>query len=200
MHGKRSVPKSLYQQLQNLARRASRSADAEDLLHDALIAALATGHEDMSIPDNRRWLYGTIRNKTRMAARSGARMRRREASWSLHRSHEDGSGEALDTNVIAALPASLKAVAALALSGHNRAEIAWLLRLEDAALRQRITQLRRRLNAAGLAQPAGLPGLNLNLAYGQIREALLPLLRRRNGRFASHDPDGHLFVVRSSQD
>ena len=106
----------------------------------------------------------------------------------------------MDTSVITALPPSLKAVAALALSGHNRAEIAWLLRLEDAALRQRITQLRRRLIAAGLEKPVGLPGLNLTLAYGRIRQALLPLLRHRRDLFASHDPDGHLFVVRSSQD
>ena len=191
--------RSTYRQLQSLAVRASRSADADDLLHDALIAALAIGREDMSNPDNRRWLYGTIRNRARMATRSGSRRLRRDASWSLHQSGDPGAGEALDAGAIAALPASLKAVAALALSGHNRAEIAWLLRLEDVTLRQRITQLRRRLVAAGLAPPTGLPGLNLNLAYGQIREALLPLLRHRGGRFASHDPDGHLFVVKSSQ-
>jgi DNA-directed RNA polymerase specialized sigma24 family protein len=193
------VLNSTYRQLQILARRASRSADADDLLHEALIAAHAAGREDMSTSDNRRWLYGTIRNKARMTARSGGRMRRRETGWALHRADDGASAEAVDITVIAALPAGLKAVAALALSGHNRAEIAWLLRLEDAALRQRITQLRRRLVAAGLAQPSGLPGLNLNLAYGRIREALLPLLRHRSGRFASHDPDGHLFVVKSSQ-
>ena len=191
--------RSTYRQVQLLARRASRSADADDLLHDALIAAHAAGREDMANPENRRWLYGTIRNKARMAARSDGRTRRRDAGWSLDRGDGAAAGEAMDIVLIATLPPGLKAVAALALSGHNRAEIAWLLRLEDAALRQRITQLRGRLVAAGLAQPAGLPGLNLNLAYGRIREALLPLLHQRRGRFASHDPDGHLFVVRSSQ-
>ena len=153
----------------------------------------------MSDPRNRRWLFGAIRNKSRMAARSAGRSWRRDGSWVSHQARQAATEETMDIAVIAALPPGLKAVAALALSGHNRAEIAWLLRLEDAALRQRITQLRRRLIAAGLAQPGGLPGLNLNLAYGRIREALLPLLRHRSGRFASHDPDGHLFVVRSSQ-
>lgn len=191
--------RSTYRQLQSLAVRASRSPDADDLLHDALIAALAAGREDMSNLENRRWLYGTIRNRARMAARSGSRRSRRDGNWALHQSGNPGAGEALDVNVIAALPPSLKAVAALALSGHNRSEIAWLLRLEDVTLRQRLTQLRRKLVAAGLAPPAGLPGLNLNLAYGRIREALLPLLRHRGGQFASHDPDGHLFVVRRSQ-
>ncbi len=44
--------------------------------------------------------------------------------------------------------------------------------------------------------PAGMPGLNLDLSYGRIRDALLPALIREGGVFASHDPDGHLFVVR----
>jgi DNA-directed RNA polymerase specialized sigma24 family protein len=193
------VLRATYRQLQVLARQASRSPDADDLLHEALIAAISAGRDDMAIPGNRRWLYGTIRNKARMAARTGARSRQRDSVWSLHRDNEECSGMTTDTAWLAALPPGLKAVAALALSGHNRAEIAWLLHLEDAALRQRITQLRRRLVAAGLARPEGMPGLNLNLAYGRIREALLPLLRQRSGHLASHDPDGHLFVVRSSQ-
>ncbi len=191
--------RATYRQLQVIARQASRLPDADDLLHEALIAAIVAGRDDMAIPGNRRWLYGTIRNKARMAARTAARARLRENAWSEHRNRETPPGEVIDMAWLAALPPGLKAVAALALSGHNRAEIAWLLGVEDAALRQRITQLRRRLVAAGIAPPDGLPGLNLNLAYGRIREALLPLLRQRNGHLASHDPDGHLFVVRSSQ-
>lgn len=191
--------RATYRQLQVLARQASRSPDADDLLHEALIAAIVAGRDDMAIPGNRRWLYGTIRNKARMTARTGARSRQRDHAWSQHRHSETPPGEVIDTAWLVALPPALKAVAALALSGHNRAEIAWLLRIEDAALRQRITQLRRRLLAAGITSPDGLPGLNLNLAYGRIREALLPLLRRRSGHLASHDPDGHLFVVRGSQ-
>ena len=94
------------------------------------------------------------------------------------------------------LPPALKSVAALALSGHDRREIAYLLRLDDVTLRQRISTLGKRLRAAGLDLPEGTPGLGLNLAYGRIRDALLPALLREGGVFASHDPDGHLFIVR----
>ena len=47
--------------------------------------------------------------------------------------------------------------------------------------------------------PEPMSGLNLDLAYGRIRDALLPLLLRQGGTLASHDPDGHLFVLRRSQ-
>jgi DNA-directed RNA polymerase specialized sigma24 family protein len=185
-----------YTQLLDLARRASRSADAEDLLQDALIEALRTGRSEFSLPENRRWLFGVIRNKARMSARSAVRRRDREANW-----HPTPTGPeaAPDTAVLAGLPPSLKAVAALALGGHNRREIAYLLRLDDAALRQRIRQLRKRLAVAGVAMPSGFPGLKFDLAYGRIRDALLPALVQQGGVFASHDPDGHLIVFASSQ-
>ncbi len=101
--------------------------------------------------------------------------------------------------LLAALPSALRVVALLVVTGHSRQEIAYLLDLTDAALRQRIVALRRRLRAAGLSAPADFAGLGLGLAYGRIRDALLPQLLRQGGVFASHDPDGHLFVVRRSQ-
>jgi hypothetical protein len=90
-------------------------------------------------------------------------------------------------------------VALLALTGHSRHEIGYLLNLTDTALRQRVVALKRRLRETGLGSPAEFTGLNLDLAYGRIRDALLPQLLRQGGLFASHDPDGHLFVVRRSQ-
>jgi RNA polymerase sigma-70 factor (ECF subfamily) len=102
-------------------------------------------------------------------------------------------------DVLRGLPPALKAVAALALSGHSRREIGYLLRLPDTALRQRLSALRRKLMARGLALPATTPGLSLDLSYGRIRDALLPQLLREGGLFASHDPDGHLFIIRRSQ-
>lgn len=190
-----------YDQLVALARRASRNAvDAEDLLQDALIAALAAGRQDVSEPGNRRWLYGVIRNGTRMRHRSATRRRRREAEWGTHRADAAPAPAqpAIDAWLSALTPA-LKPVAVLALTGHDRREIAYLLGLTDTALRQRVVALRRRLADLGVAMPPGIPGLGLDLAYGRIRAALLPLLLRRNGLFASHDPDGHLFVVSRSQ-
>ena len=100
---------------------------------------------------------------------------------------------------VADLPKSLRVIAALVLTGHNRREIAYLLNLPDTALRQRISALKRHLVAKGLAAPEELSGLHLDLAYGRIRDVLLPALLRHGGSFASHDPDGHLFVVRRSQ-
>ncbi len=55
------------------------------------------------------------------------------------------------------------------------------------------------LVARGLAAPSELSGLNLDLAYGRLRDVLLPALHRHGAIFASHDPDGHLFLVRRSQ-
>jgi RNA polymerase sigma-70 factor (ECF subfamily) len=98
--------------------------------------------------------------------------------------------------VLDELPPALRALAALALTGHTRREIAYLLGLSDTALRQRVMALKRHLVARGVAMPAGMPGLKFELAYGRVRDALLPVLVRQGGTFASHDPDGHLFVVR----
>jgi hypothetical protein len=92
------------------------------------------------------------------------------------------------------LSPALRLTALLALSGHTRQEIGWLLRLSDAALRQRISQLKRALDNAPTpsADPQG------PLAFGRIRRALLGPARRDNAFLASHDPDGHLFVVSRS--
>lgn len=191
----------LYGQLKAIARSQTRDAGAaEDLVQEALLAAVLAGRTDFDSSETARWLAGTVRNQARMAARTAVRRRRREGQWqaagaTVGRTTEPAEIAAL----LKALPPSLKAVAALTLSGHNRHEIAWLLGLSDTALRQRITALKRLVVAAGLALPADLPGLSLDLAYGSIRDALLPSLLRHGGMFASHDPDGHLFIVARSQ-
>lgn len=169
-------------------------------MQEALLAAAVSGRVDFDAPDTARWLTGAVRNHARMAARSSGRRRRRESQWSTD-SATTPSSEPMDVPaLLAALPPSLAAVAALVLSGHNRREVAWLLNLSDATLRQRITALRRGVVKAGFALPTDLPGLNLNLAYGRIRDALLPSLLRHGGVFASHDPDGHLFIVARAQE
>lgn len=189
-----------YRDLMRVARRHSRRADeAEDLVQDALLAAVAAGR-DVDAPANRPWLVGAIRRRASFVARGAGRRARRELAW------HDGQDEPVATGapppsseILSGLPPSLKAVAALALSGHSRAEIRYLLRLTDAALRQRLTGLRRQMQARGIDFPATTPGLALDLDYGRIRDALLGKLLRAGGLFASHDPDGHLFVIRRSQ-
>jgi RNA polymerase sigma-70 factor (ECF subfamily) len=180
----------LHTQARRLARRAE---EADDLLQSALLAALESGRTDFTSPETRRWLSGVLRNRAASDARTAGRRRRRETSWSEScRPEPAASGQA----ELPDLPPSLRLPALLALSGHTRQEIGWLLNLSDTALRQRISQLKRALaaaSAAGAADPTG------ELAFGRIRRALLGPVRRENAVLASHDPDGHLFVVSRSQ-
>jgi RNA polymerase sigma-70 factor (ECF subfamily) len=186
-----------FSQLCAIARRECGES-AEDVVQEALLIAVRAGRGDLGDPGNARWLRGVVRNRARMARRTMSRLRHRETAWQRERA-EAATPEPEREDVVAALPPALRVVAALVLTGHNRREIAYLLGLEDAALRQRVVALKRKLRDAGIAMPAEFVGLNLDLAYGRIRDALLPELLRQGGIFASHDPDGHLFVVRGSQ-
>jgi DNA-directed RNA polymerase specialized sigma24 family protein len=189
-----------YRDLLRLARRHSRRADeAEDLLHDALLDAVAVGRADLADTSNRRWLSGVIRNRAAFAARTAARRVRREMLWQRERPADDTSVPPDIPELLRELPRSLKTVAVLAFSGHSRREIAYLLSLTDTALRQRLSALKRRLGARGVGMPAQTPGLGFELSYGRIRDALLAKLVNEGGVFASHDPDGHLLVFRRSQ-
>jgi RNA polymerase sigma-70 factor (ECF subfamily) len=194
-------PSRQYLSLLSTARRHARRADeAEDIVQDVMLAAIAAGRVELADPDNRRWMAGAIRRRAAFDARSAARRQKREGQWQAGRSAEvvPEPREAL-AEVLAELPSSLRVLAALALSGQSRHEIAYLLHLSDTALRQRIAALKKALRARGLGMPDDLPGLTLDLAYGQIRSGLAPYLARHAGAFAAHDPDGHFFVVRRSQ-
>ena len=188
-----------YGELLSYARRVSRRADeAEDLVQIVLLAAHERGRLDISAIDNRRWMMGALRRRAAFDARSALRRRRREAALA-----SDGppapDAEPGPTQFVESLPAALRTTALLALSGHTRAEIAFLLRLSDAALRQRIADIRRRWRGTGGAGGTAvteLPGLRGTLAYGRIRRALLGPMRNASGALGSHDPDGHIFIVR----
>lgn len=183
-----------------LARRhARRAGETEDIVQEVLVAAVASGRTDFSLPSNRRWLAGAIRRRAAFDARSAARRRQRETGWQAGCERTGDPPEAYDiSTVLDGLAKGQRIVAALALSGHTRVEIAYLLGLSDAALRQRIRDLRKALAKRDSAMPAELAGLRLDLAYGSIREALASVLRRHGGMFATHDPDGHLIVMRRS--
>lgn len=189
-----------YLALLGTARRHARRPDeAEDIVQDVMLAALTVGRQDISVPANRRWMAGAVRRRAAFDARSAARRKKREAQWQVGREDVGAQDRETLAAVLEGLPKSLRVLAALALSGHTRREVAYLLDLSDTALRQRIATLKKALGKRGLTMPAGLPGLDLDLAYGQIRQGLQPYLQRHGGAFASHDPDGHFFVVRRSR-
>jgi RNA polymerase sigma-70 factor (ECF subfamily) len=187
------------QQLLAVARREGGANTAEDVVQDALLIAVEAGRFDLSDPDNGRWLRGVVRNRARMMARSSRRRVGRESAWSRAVNPPEAKDVASMPEILDELSPALRVLALLVLTGHNRSEISYLLNLSDAALRKRVSQLKRELVSRGLAAPSELSGLNLDLAYGRIRDALLPALQRHGGSFASHDPDGHLFLVRRSQ-
>lgn len=187
-----------YAELLRAARRVSRRPEeAEDLLHNALLAALAAGRS-AATRENRSWIEGVLRNQARLAARQAVRARRRDGAW-LH-CQPDVAGEpelppGSTHTAIMCLPRSLRIVALLALSGHTRAEIRYLLGLSDQSLRQRVSQLKRRW--IGACGRDAVPSLRFphGLATGRIRSNLLPVAKLLGSRLASHDPDGHLFAI-----
>lgn len=190
---------TLFSQLLAIARREGGRHGAEDVVQEALLIAVEGGRHDLADPANAAFLRGVVRNRARMALRAARRRLLRDTAWQAGRPAPPTPDDTSLAEILADLPPALKSLAALVLTGHNRREIAYLLDLPDSALRQRVSALKRHLTARGLAAPQELSGLNLDLAYGRIRDALLPALRRHGGIFASHDPDGHLFIVRRSQ-
>jgi DNA-directed RNA polymerase specialized sigma24 family protein len=189
----------LYSQLLAIACRHAGPLAAEDVVQDAMVAAVRAGRMDLANPGTARWLTGVVRNRARMTARSSWRRQMRETRWQADDVAEaERDGHEAD-QIFAGLSKPLRVVVALALTGHDRREIAHLLSLSDAALRQRIKSLKRHMAHKGLAAPDELRGLHLDLAYGRIRDALSAALKQQDAFLGSHDPDGHLFLVRRSQ-
>jgi RNA polymerase sigma-70 factor (ECF subfamily) len=186
------LSRAAYRDLMSIARRhAGAWIEADDLVQEALLAALQTGREVS--PANGAWLAGVMRNIARANARRDTRRRRREASGTVLPQDE---AKVFDVPDLAGLPRGLRIVALLSLGGHNRAEIRYLLRISDEALRQRVHELRRRLKHSDGFAPTEFCMLRDKLAFGAIRQSLLPVVRRKSGDLASHDPDGHLIAFR----
>jgi len=130
--------------------------------------------------------------------RTAARRRSRERDAAILE-QEIGKCANVPLDFVERLPTRLRTTALLVLTGHNKREILWLLRLNEPALRQRIADIRRRWRAEVGIPLDGVSGLNGDLDFGVIRRALLGPVRRPDAVLASHDPDGHLFLVRTSQ-
>ena len=193
-----------YRQLRARARRLSRRPDdADDLLQDALLAAIEAGRDDPA------WLEGVLRNQAAMTARREGRRRRREALCAPPEAAADAEA-AVDTTVVRAhllrtLPPSARRVAVLALHGLGAEEIRWILGLADTAFRQRLTRIRKALGdlpPALRAQAQALayvrdPARAVDLQLGLLRRSLKSALAGRPG-LGTHDADGHLVVIRGA--
>lgn len=194
-----------YERLRRQARRWRQSPDdADDLLQDALVAALTAQREPLTKLADERWLYGVIRKLAAMDTRTHHRRRARELHWAQTQTGEATPSESeihvpIETLLASMTPAA-RSVATLALHGLEPDEIQWILNLSAPAFRQRLVSIRRGLGglpaelradalASALHRPAA-PGLDLRL----IRDALRVHLSRRSG-VGTHDPDGHLLVI-----
>jgi len=190
------------QSLQAQARRLSRrAADADDLLQECLLAGLRAGRGDLA------WLVGVMQKQAALAARGALRRRRREtAIATFDEPTEPTAGSPLGSQVpvLAGLPPSARRVALLALHGLDADEIRWILNITPTAFRQRLTRIRqglgelpRALRAEALALAyVRDPARAADLQFGLVRRALKAALNGHAG-LGSHDPDGHLLVVRS---
>ncbi len=199
MNAESNVPPSIFSHLLREAQRAARSrSEAEDLFQTVWLAAVEAGREDLSCADNRRWFVGALRKHALFDARTAVRRRTREQHAALMDAHTGQSAE-VPVWFVERLPPKLRTTALLVLAGHSKPEILWLLRMNEPALRQRIADIRRRWRAEGGGSLDGVSGLSGPLNFGVIRRALLPPARSPGVVLATHDPDGHLFVVGASR-
>lgn len=158
------------------------------MTQDVLVTALALGFEDWPSPSRRAWLRGVVHKRAALFVRGETRRRRREQL-------PEGAAPAAGpwvwrSTFLDSLPRSLRVVAALAGADLGAGEIRWLLGLSDTALRQRLSMLRRQVQAQ--PEPPTQPASPARFAFGAQRASLLASLRQRGGRaIAAHDPDGH---------
>ena len=189
------LARKAYREILQMARRVARSEDeARDLAQDTVLIALARGFDDWSAQERRGWLRGVVRKRAAFVIRGQKRRRRREELV------EEAPGTIASRWVwqpdfLASLPRSLRVVAILASADLCAAEIRWLLGLSETALRQRLTALRRVVRAE--PEPPTRAAPEPDLSFGRARAELLAGLRRQDGRVAAtHDPDGHVILLR----
>src|SRR5690606_27158023 len=135
---------STYRQLHAKAQRLARSVpDAEDLVHDTLLAALIAGRDDPA------WLSGVLRNQAALAARTAVRRRRREQTHAPEPTEPVAmpSDRPSPASLLQRLPPAPRRLAVLLLHGLDATEIRWILAIPDTAFRQRLTRIRKELAA-----------------------------------------------------
>lgn len=194
----RAVDRREYEELARLCRRrASRALglEAEDLLHDVILALLQRGVRDPSAA----YLHGAVRRRAAFVRRTERRRRTRESAYEAQR---HGGSEpkvwSWAPQFLSTLPPSLRQVALMVGADLQRAEIAAALGISDQALRQRLSALRVRLRAFESDARVGARKGPADLPVGALRRALVRLSRRTPGfLLGTHDPDGHLIALSS---
>ena len=201
-----------WQQWLAVARRHSVHAhEAEDLLQEAMLIAWRCKRNPLDNDVDARWFSGVLRQHGLFRARTAGRRRAREAAsfehWREAVSPEPADDLAIERFLEVVPPklaAAQRRVLLLALCGHGRAAICRVLGLSPAALRQRLTALRRELplDLAGSTDQlqeisAGLQNLMATSGptdAGQRARSVASLARGPSLpglRFAVSDPDGH---------
>lgn len=183
-----------------------RPEEVDDLVQDLLLEAVSTG-KDFSHDRFMAWGRGFLRNRAAFIARTEGRRRKREEEFHPHGPDSDATAVQLPKRFIVALRPSLRIIARLINCGLNKKEIHYLLGIADTALRQRLTALRRewRTYLNGLGSSVHIDESTGTLPSGLIRRSLIRVVKRAvedearipGGILGSHDPDGHLFTIRS---
>jgi len=197
------VDRQAYSALLAHARRLTGNPeDARDLVQDTLLVAVEHGR--LGLRGDAAWLAGVLRRQAALRCRRDRRRRRREALAA----EADVMAAAAGTpplpgraTFLRKLSPASRQLAMLALHGLQPVEIRWILGLDAAALRQRIARLRRALAALepdlreeAQALATATP-LRLETHHGiRLRRVLRQALG--GGALATHDPDGHLLVLR----
>lgn len=188
-----------YRRWRQRARAHARVAhEAEDLLQSALLAAVEAGRLD-----DPAWIEGSLRQLAALQARSAIRRRAREQAAASLPTVDAEAAPADAGALMARLPPSARRVAVLALHGLDGAEIQWILGIATTAFRQRLSRIRQALGELGPAQRGEAlalayvrdPPRSAELQFGLVRRALKAALAVRAG-LGTHDPDGHLLVLR----
>lgn len=174
--------------LRQCASRHSRvDHEADDLMQDVLLLAVARGRP-ITDPGFMAWAKGAIRNHARFIARTAGRRRVRDAAWGTPCAAPNPVPR-FSHAFLSSLPSAQRMVALLINLGLDRAEITHLLGLSDAAFRQRLSGLRKALQACtGEAEffDGFSPVQGDGLARRSLKQSLHPHAPRT---FAIRDPD-----------
>ena len=182
-----------------------RTDEAGDVLQDALLIAVNKGRLDFSLEENRRWFSGVLRNRAAMIARTEARRRKREGEHATDQETSDMPKDNGDTKFLERFPPAARKLAGLMLHGMTRSEIMFVLSLSETAFRQRLTTIRKVLSGLSPELRAEATALAYyrdagdasHLEFGLVRRALLQGIRLTS-EIGTHDPDGHLLLIRST--